>query len=223
MFLFLPKFDLSFSRLPKFNWSCCTLTKCSYLTQMCLILPKTLLKFFSWPIFDEGCWNYHMIPVHSRTVFILPSRAKRMAVWLLFHHWFGYYFALVWKIDTISLTCECGCILCPNFENFCPNKGQFFSVGDATASPCCTLMSAQIRKAGRGIVLLLGWPLSGFRNTWKEQCTSTSEEVTVYDWSALQSTMGRRHSWNCAGSDESVAEWRESSVVVIMLIVRLCR
>ena len=34
-------------------------------------------------------------------------------------------------------------MLCPNVENFCPNNGQFFSVGDATASPaspCRTLM-----------------------------------------------------------------------------------
>ena len=35
-------------------------------------------------------------------------------------------------------------IICPNVENFCPNNGQFFSVGDATASPsrirlCCVL------------------------------------------------------------------------------------
>jgi len=34
-----------------------------------------------------------------------------------------------------SLSCECSCILCPNFENFCPSNGQFVSVGDATASP----------------------------------------------------------------------------------------
>jgi len=32
-------------------------------------------------------------------------------------------------------------ILCPNVENFCLNNGQFFSVGDATASPCHTLMA----------------------------------------------------------------------------------
>jgi len=87
-----------------------------------------------------------MIPVYSRAVSILPSGAKRMAkwsqtilpFWLLFCCWFGYYLALVWKIDTTSLICECSCILCPNFENFCPNNGQFFSVGDATASPSRT-------------------------------------------------------------------------------------
>jgi len=60
--------------------------------------------------------------------------------WLLFCRWFGYYFALVWKIDTTLLVCECSCILCPNVENFWPNNGQCFSFGDATASPCCTLM-----------------------------------------------------------------------------------
>jgi len=48
---------------------------------------------------------------------------------------FGHCYALVGKIDTISLTCECSCILCPNVENFCPNNSQFFSIGDATASP----------------------------------------------------------------------------------------
>ena len=135
----------------KFNWSCWTLPNCSYFAKMFLILLKTLLKFFSWPKFDEGCWNYHMIPVHWRGVFILPSGAKKngkiisdyFAVLAIILPLIGYYFASVWKIDTTSLTCECSCILCPNFENFCPNKGQFFSVGDATASPaspCRTLM-----------------------------------------------------------------------------------
>jgi len=153
MFLFLRKFDWSFSHLPRLNWNCWTLPKCSYFTQMFLILPKTLLKFFGWPKFDEGYWNYHMIPVHSRAVFILPSGAKKnrkivsdyFAVWSLLCHWFGYYFASVWKMNTTSLTCECSCILCPNFENFCPNNGQFFSVGDVTASPafpCRTLMTS---------------------------------------------------------------------------------
>jgi len=33
-------------------------------------------------------------------------------------------------------------LLCPNVENFCPNNGQFFSVGDATASPAVCLCSA---------------------------------------------------------------------------------
>jgi len=46
------------------------------------------------------------------------------------------------KIDTASLKCERSCIICPNVQNFCPNNGQFSSVGDATASPCRTLMPA---------------------------------------------------------------------------------
>jgi len=57
---------------------------------------------------------------------------------------FGHYFALVGKIDTNSLIYERSCTLCPNVENFCPNNGQFFSVGDATASPaspCRKLMT----------------------------------------------------------------------------------
>jgi len=44
------------------------------------------------------------------------------------------------------IACECSCILCPNFENFCPNNGQFLSVGDATASPCHTLMILNVMK-----------------------------------------------------------------------------
>jgi len=137
MFLLLPKFDWSCSHLPRFNWGWWTLPKCSYFTQMFLILLKTLVKFFSWPKFDEGCWNYHTTPVHSRAVFILPSGAKMN----------GHFLLLIWLLFCLSLenrhyliACECSCILCPNFENFCPNSGQFFSVGDATASPCRTLM-----------------------------------------------------------------------------------
>ena len=145
MFLFSPKFEWSFSHLPRFNWGCWPLPKCSYFFHMFLISPKTLLKFgpslmktagiSTWFQFTQGqrlfCRQGQKILVS-----ILPFRP-------LFFRWFGCYFASVWKIDTTSLTCECSCILCPNFENFCPNNGQFFSVGDATASPtspCCTLM-----------------------------------------------------------------------------------
>jgi len=103
---------------------------------MFLTLHKTLVKFFSWPKCDEGCWIYHMIPM-----FILPSGAKKWPnilplIWLLF--------CLSLEKRHYLITCECSCILCPNFENFCPNNGQFFSVGDATtspASPCRKLMS----------------------------------------------------------------------------------
>jgi len=61
---------------------------------------------------------------------------------------------IIWLLLCFSLenrhyldTCECSCILSPHFENFCPNNGQIFSVGDATASPaspCRTLMSTMI-------------------------------------------------------------------------------
>jgi len=135
MFLFSPRFD----------WGYWSLPKCSYFTQMFLILPKTLLKFFSWPKFDEGCWNYHMIPVHSRAVFFCHQEQKRIAV-------LAIILLLIWLLVCLSLenryyliTCECSCILCPNFEIFCSNNGQFFSVGDATASPaspCHMLMVA---------------------------------------------------------------------------------
>jgi len=144
MFLFSPKFDWSFSHLPRFNWGCWTLPKCSYFTQMFLILPKTLLKFFSWAKFDEGCWNYHMIPVHSTAVFILPSGAKKngkIVFTVLQKNVLFIILPLIWLLFCLSLenrhyliTCDCSCILSPNFEYFCPNNGQFFSVGDATAS-----------------------------------------------------------------------------------------
>ena len=121
-----------------------------------LILPKTWMNFFSWPKFDEGCWNYHMLPVRSRVVSILPSGTKKngkivsdyFAVMGIILRWFGHYFALVGKIDTTSFTRECSCMLCPNVENFCPNNGQFFGFGDATASPaspCRTLMGTSCK------------------------------------------------------------------------------
>jgi len=94
-----------------------------------------------------------MIPVHSEAAFILPSEAKKNGKIV------SDYFAvvaiilpLIWLLFCLSLenrhyliACECSCILCPNFENFCPNNGQFFSVGDATASPASprrTLMTS---------------------------------------------------------------------------------
>ena len=107
---------------------------------MFLILRKTWMNFFNGPRFGESCWNYHMIAVHSRTVYF-AIKGKKMAKWSqvilpflpLFCHWFGHYFALVGIIDTTSLARECSCILYPNNEIFCPNNGQFFSFGDATA------------------------------------------------------------------------------------------
>ena len=129
MFLFSPKSDWRFSHLPRFNWGCWILPKCSYFTQMFIILPKTLLKFFSWPKFDEVCWNYHMIPVHSRAVFILPSGAKTngkiVSFWLLFCRWFGYYFASVWKIDTSSLHVNVAIYFAQIFKIFSRIMGNF--------------------------------------------------------------------------------------------------
>jgi len=120
-----------------------------------LFYPKRYLKLFSWPKFHEGCWNYRMIPVQSRAVFILPSGAKKNGkivsdcfpalaiilplIWLLF--------CLSLKNRHYLIACECSCILCPNLENFCPNNGQFFSVGDTTASPaspCRTFMAIHV-------------------------------------------------------------------------------
>jgi len=129
-----------------------------YFTQIWMKLSnftQNLNEAFCWPKFDEGCWNYHMIPVNSSQVLILPSGAKKngkivsdyLAVFVMILSLIWLHFAFVWKISTTSLTCECSCILCPNFENFCPNNGQFFSVGDATASsasPCHTLMTTSI-------------------------------------------------------------------------------
>jgi len=155
MFLFSPKFDWSFSRLSKFNWSFCTLPKRSYFTQMFLILPTTLLKFFSWPKFDEVFGFITWFRFTQGQCLFCHQGQKGMAklsvvilpFCLLFCRWFGYYFALVWKIDTTSFICECSCIFCPNCENFCPNNGQFFNIGDANASPAspwCTLMNGNV-------------------------------------------------------------------------------
>jgi len=118
-----------------------------------LILPNKLLNFCIWPKFDEGCWNYHMIPIHSRAVFILPSGAKKNGKIVSdYFAVFAIIFPLIWLLFCLSLenrhnliACECSCILCPNFENFCPNNGQYFSIGDATASPCHTLMLVVIK------------------------------------------------------------------------------
>jgi len=102
------------------------------------------MNFFNGPKFGESCWNYHVIAVHLRTVYFATRDKKEWQNSLpflpLFCRWFCYYFALVGKIDTTSLARECRCILCPNIENFCQNNGQFLSIGDATASPCRTLM-----------------------------------------------------------------------------------
>ena len=164
MFLFSPEFDWNFSQLPKFNWASWTLPKCCYYTQLFLILPKTLSKFFSWPTFDEGCWNYHVIPIHSRAMFILPSGTKNGKIAVL-----AIILPLMWLLFCLSLenrhyliTCECSCILCPNFENFRTNNGQFFSVGYVTASPaspCRTLMGQRhnIPDSGNTIGSIL-WP-----------------------------------------------------------------
>jgi len=147
MFLFSPKFDWSFSRLPRFNWGYWTLRKCSYFTQMFLILPKTLLKFL-W--FAQISWRLLELPHDSNSLkgsvyFAIRGKKEWQKVWEYFAvlaiiqllTWLLFCLSLE-KIDTISLTCECSCILCPNFENFCPNNGQFFSTGDATCGiPIC--------------------------------------------------------------------------------------
>jgi len=84
-----------------------------------------------------------MSPLHSRAVFILSTGAKKNGKIV------SDYFAvlaiilpLIWLLFCPSLenrhyliACEWSYILCPNFETFSQNNGQFFSVGDATASP----------------------------------------------------------------------------------------
>jgi len=149
MFLFSPRFDWSFSNLPRFNWGCWTLPKCSYFTQMFLILPKIWMKFLVCPNLMKAAgittW-FQFTHGQCGVYFAIGAKNDKMV---------SDYFAvlaiilpLIWLLLCLSLenrhyliTCECSCILCPNFENFCPNNGQFFSVGDATASPCCMLMS----------------------------------------------------------------------------------
>ena len=146
-----------FLNVCNFKWSGCILFKLEW---SCLKLPKIEWRCSTWPEdewsccclsrVDLVCWKLlKLFPIHGNVfnftqIWIKLSQFAQIllrllklifAIWLLFSRWFGYYFALIWKIDTTSLTQECSCILSPNFENFCPNNGQFFSVGDATASP----------------------------------------------------------------------------------------
>jgi len=58
---------------------------------------------------------------------------------------FCLFFALVGKMDNTSFTCECGCILCPNVENFCPNNGQFFSIFSCIPMPYAYAFCHKIR------------------------------------------------------------------------------
>ena len=137
MFLFSPRFDWSFSNLPRFNWGCWTLPKCSYFTQMFLILPKIWMKFLVCPNLMKAAGITTWFQFTQGQCLFCHQGQKRPANSLrLFCRWFGYSFALVWKIDDASHTCEGSCTLYPNFENFCPTNSQFFSIGDATASPC---------------------------------------------------------------------------------------
>ena len=118
MFLFSPNIDWSFSHLPRLNWCCWTLPKCSYFTQMFLILSNTLLKFLVGPNLRKaaGITTWFQF-TQGQCLFCHQGKT----FWPLFCRWFHYYFASVWKIDTTSLTCECSCILCPNFENLMAN------------------------------------------------------------------------------------------------------
>jgi len=101
MFLFSPKFDWSFSRLPRFNGGCWTLPKCSYFTQTFVMLPKTLSKFSSWPKFEEGCCGLTTWFQVLQGQCLFCHQGQK--IWSLFCCWFGYYFASVWKIDTTSI------------------------------------------------------------------------------------------------------------------------
>ena len=88
-----------------------------------------------------------MILVHSKAVPILPSGTKKDGKIVLdYFVVLAIILPLVWSSFCLSWEnrhlpiCEWSCILCPNVQNFCPNNCQFFSVGDATASPRLTLM-----------------------------------------------------------------------------------
>jgi len=68
------KFDWSFSHLPRFNWGCLTLPKCSYFTQMFLILPKTLTRSISgYEILVLSCQR---LPTSVRVYSYLQSHAS---------------------------------------------------------------------------------------------------------------------------------------------------
>jgi len=103
----------------------------------------------------------------------------------------GHYFALVGKIDTISVKCECRCIICPNVENFCPNNGQFFSIGDATAfpaSPCRTLMQVRTVPAVAEQLRVLSQKVR-LRIIWEETyCSVTGQIFVSWHFATLQRT-----------------------------------
>jgi len=42
---------------------------------------------------------------------------------------FVHYFALVWKIDTTSLACECSCKHCPIIQKFAQIMANFSALG----------------------------------------------------------------------------------------------
>ena len=63
------------------------------------------------------------------------QNSLRLLIWLLFCRNLQNRHCLI--------TCECSCILCPNFQIFWTNNCQFFSIRDVTASPaspCHALM-----------------------------------------------------------------------------------
>ena len=71
---------------------------------MFLTLPRTLLKFFSWPKFMRavGISTWFQF-TQWRCLFCHQEQKEwQNSLWLLFCRWFGYYFALVWKIGTTS-------------------------------------------------------------------------------------------------------------------------
>jgi len=154
MFWFSTKFEWSFSNLPRFNWSCLTLPKCFKFTQMFRIYPKLEWRFLVGPIW----WKLLELPNDSnpleRSVYFAIMVKKNgkivsdfFAVSAIILPLIWSLFCLSWEIDTTSLTCQCSYILCPNVKNFCLNNDQFFSVGDATASPaspCRTFMATHL-------------------------------------------------------------------------------
>jgi len=123
---------------------------------MLLILPKTLFKFLIGPNLMKAAGIATWFQFTQWQCQFCHQGQKRMVVWdyfavslrlfCRFVHYFAVdLFTILPQFGNYTLPhyMECSCIFCPNFENFCPNNGQFFSFGDVTASPaspCRTLM-----------------------------------------------------------------------------------
>ena len=92
-------------------------------------LPKTWMKVFSWPKFEKAVAITTWFQFSQGQFLFHCQGQKEWQNSLRLFCRFGHYFALVGKIDTTPLTCECSCILCPNVENLARIMANFSALG----------------------------------------------------------------------------------------------